>query len=132
MHGSLISSSLQYGLDERDDENTWSLIQLAAARGDLLQVKWLLGQPSADPNESPKGYYGRTALQAASSNGHFAVVETLLAAGADVDAPGGNNGGQTALALASGAGHLNIVRYLVSAGADINHPPYRYYGRNTL
>lgn len=133
MHGSLDSSTTQPQLEEQDeDENTWSPIQLAAAQGELSQVTRLLAQPSVDPNEPAKGYYGQTALQAASQKGHLAVVETLLAAGAEANAPGGNNGGRTAVVLASGAGHLNVVRRLVSAGADINRPPHRYSGRTAL
>lgn len=42
-----------------------------------------------DPNESPHGFYGKTALQAAAFQGHLDIVHCLLAAEADVNAPGG-------------------------------------------
>lgn len=45
------------------------------------------------------------------------MVKTLLAAGADMEAKGGNGG--TALIMASGAGHAKVVRALLAAGADV-------------
>ena len=55
------------------------------------------------------------ALQAASSNGHVAVVQTLLATGADVHA---NN--DYALRFASGDNHIAVVEILLAAGADVH------------
>jgi ankyrin repeat protein len=42
---------------------------------------------STDVNTPAADSYGRTALQAASGDGHLEVMERLLAAGADVNAP---------------------------------------------
>lgn len=92
MHKDYLPANSQPQVDEPDEENTWSPLQLAAAKGDLSEVQRLLAHDIVDPNEPPKGYYGKSALQAASSSGNLDVVEALLAAGADVDAPGGNNG----------------------------------------
>ncbi|KAK4239958.1 ankyrin repeat-containing domain protein [Achaetomium macrosporum] len=96
--------------------------------------------PSSKPS-SPKartptppatGYYGRTPLQAASLAGHLPLVRALLAAGGDVNAPGGNNGGLTALALAARAGHADVVEMLLAHGADVHLPAARYMGRTAL
>lgn len=43
----------------------------------------------ANPNEPPKGWYGKSALQAAAVAGHLPIIRLLLDAGAEVDAPGG-------------------------------------------
>jgi ankyrin repeat protein len=52
----------------------------------------------------------------ASYSGHLAVVQALLAAGADKDAKTEN--GCTALYIASLKGHLAVVEALLAAGAD--------------
>lgn len=54
----------------------------------------------------------------ASADGHAAVVERLLQAGAPVNAA--DNGGVTPLMLASHEGHLAVVHQLLDAGALAN------------
>ncbi len=51
--------------------------------------------------------YGRTALQLASSGGHFDIVRLLLAEGADMNIA--DNKGMTALHLVSSDGQSEIV-----------------------
>jgi ankyrin repeat protein len=58
--------------------------------------------------------YGN-ALQAASQGGHVKVVQMLLAAGADVNAQGGQYG--RALQAALEMGRERVVRMLRAAGA---------------
>ena len=55
-----------------------------------------------------------TALIAAASEGHEAVVRTLISKGADVNARSAN--GTTALKIATKKGHKNVVRLLQEAG----------------
>jgi ankyrin repeat protein len=55
----------------------------------------------------------------AAAEGHTAVVETLLAAGADFRTPLAT--GLTPMLFAARAGHADVVRALVKAGADINY-----------
>src|ERR1035441_4161617 len=61
---------------------------------------------------------GRTALIAASWAGHLDVVQTLLAAGANVNAR--DDQGRTALAIASERSFLDVVQALLAARADVN------------
>ena len=55
-------------------------------------------------------------IHAAARNGHLAIVQLLLEAGADKDAT--KEDGATALHLAAEEGNLDVVRSLLEAGAD--------------
>lgn len=73
----------------------------------------------------------RTALQAAADGGHTSVVELLLEAGADVNAPPARIFGKTALQTTVEGRHERIVQLLLSEGADPNRP-VSSYGRTAL
>lgn len=60
----------------------------------------------------------RTALIAASFNGHLEIVRELLSQGAEINAR--DKEGRTALMVASTGGHEEVVRQLLSRGADVN------------
>ena len=60
----------------------------------------------------------RNALQAAASEGHFAIAKLLIEKGADVNAQGGVYG--NALQAASYQGHEKIVKVLIENGANVN------------
>ncbi|OQR85846.1 hypothetical protein ACHHYP_11290 [Achlya hypogyna] len=60
------------------------------------------------------------AIHAATGNGHLAVVEALIAAGADINQPNAN--GWTAINAAAWNGHLAVIQALIAAGAGINQP----------
>jgi ankyrin repeat protein len=77
----------------------------------------------ADINALAAKHGGRTALQAASEEGHVELVQLLLDAGADVNAPAAESLGRTALQAASQKGHVELVRLLLDAGAHINASP---------
>ena len=61
---------------------------------------------------------GVTAMQHAAQEGHTAVVDLLLAAGASVNACPLSNA--TALYNAANGGHLDVVQRLVTTGADVD------------
>ncbi|KXT05032.1 hypothetical protein AC578_10286 [Pseudocercospora eumusae] len=117
--------------DDIDDAEAWTELQLAASQGDIVLVSRLLKQ-GREPNEPPKGFYGRTALQAAAISGHLEVVNALIDSGSLIDAPGGNNGGRAALALAAGSGHEAVVLRLLQADANVNLQAHKYMGRTPL
>ncbi|PCD24438.1 hypothetical protein FGRA07_11098 [Fusarium graminearum] len=64
--------------------------------------------------------YSRTPLWYAAQNGHKAVVELLLAEGADANAAATDNG-CTALQAAAEGGHLEVIEKLLAAGADADN-----------
>ena len=92
----------------------------AVERGDILAVNRLIANsPNLNVSHDlnlPHGEFGRTVLMTAAHGGHFAIVKTLLSAGAILEAT--DKSGDTALMKAVGAGHAEIVKVLLSAGAN--------------
>jgi uncharacterized protein len=88
----------------------------AATRGNLDTVRALLSS-KADPN-AKEANYGQTALMAAISQRHAAVVEELLRRGAEVDL--GATSGFTPLMYAAQQGDAAITGILLNAGAKPN------------
>lgn len=66
---------------------------------------------------------GNTAFIVAAGRGQTAVLQMLLANGAQLEdtSKGGLLAGKTALCWASSQGRENAVSFLISAGADVNH-----------
>jgi outer membrane protein assembly factor BamB len=87
--------------------------RLAALAASLVLVAVPLAAAPAPSTGDPG-----EALREAARAGDLAQIESLLAAGAPVDAPA--RYGQTPLYLAADKGHLEAVRRLVEAGADVN------------
>ncbi len=71
-------------------------------------------------------------LQSAAGKGDDAVVERLLMAEADVNAPAIYSNSRTALQAAAERGHLEVVNRLLTANADVNAAAADYYGRTAL
>jgi beta-lactamase regulating signal transducer with metallopeptidase domain len=91
---------------------------VAASTGNLDQVKSLLHK-GVDVDFQETNGAGYTALIHAAQNGREpAVVQELLANGAQVEHRRG--GGETALILAGGSGNVSIVEELLNAGAQVN------------
>jgi len=88
----------------------------AASRGDLAEVKRLL-QKGSNPNE-PARNDAVTPLSLASVDGNAAIIQVLLAAGADANSP--RLDGTTPLMTAAASGNLDAVRQLLDHGANVN------------
>lgn len=89
-----------------------------ASQAGLIESTRLLLEQGADVNA--QGGVCGNALQAASAEGHNAMVQQLLCKGADINAQGGAYG--TALLAASYRGHDAIVQRLVEEGAEVDLP----------
>jgi len=89
---------------------------LAASEGKSLEVQTLIKQ---DANVN---YHltdnGTTALIGAAGNGHLGIVETLLAAGAEINAVDHDVG--TALYWAAFNGKVDVMKFLIGRGAKLN------------
>ncbi len=87
-------------------------LQLAAWKGNADAVRWLIDHGAA-VNRSGREW---SALHYAVFAGHKAIVEMLMAQGADVNARVPN--GSTVLMMAAREGREEVARMLVNAGAD--------------
>jgi hypothetical protein len=92
--------------------NGESAIALAAWRGNLEGVKWLL-ERGARINAPKKQW---SALHYAVFAGHAEVADFLIAQGADIDAQSTN--GSSVLMMAVYEGHQALARKLIEKGAD--------------
>lgn len=93
-----------------DGEREWTLSE-ASIQGRAEVVAMLIEQ-GGDPNYT----INRTLLHQAAQAGHLAVVDTLLAHGADMDRIDGE--GHTALTLAIRNDHFDVARALLESGAS--------------
>lgn len=71
----------------------------------------------ADPNASSMGRHSETPLHCAASSNDVEVLDALIDAGADIEAPGAVIGGGTALDDAVAFGQWQAARRLVECGA---------------
>src|SRR3989338_7207183 len=101
----------------------------SAARGDMATVELFL---SAGMKPNVRNREGRTALIQAVRGKHIAVVKTLLAEGAIVNAESRHeyDDEKTALMFAAQRGYGTIVRTLVAAGANVDAA--NNYGKTSL
>jgi uncharacterized protein len=92
----------------------------AAAAGDADRVRTLLdADPSLRDAHAPDGW---TPLHLAGHFRHGAVIDLLLARGADVNAVSRNGDANAPLhAAAAGGADVALMRRLVKAGARVNH-----------
>jgi len=71
-------------------------------------------------------------LHYAAQHGHIIVIQLLLEAGRDVNAPAAIFYGRTALQAASEGGYEDVVKLLLSHSADVNTPVAEFSGRTAL
>ncbi|KAL1880101.1 hypothetical protein Daus18300_001464 [Diaporthe australafricana] len=133
-HTDIVRQLLQVHPDintKRDETEALTLLQTAAANGDVEILEMLLSEgaevdlkdPKGDVDSIPSEARLPTALQSASERGDLAAVELLLAAGADVNVVGAT---APPLLLAIRGGHVHVFEHLLDAGADIHATFYRF------
>lgn len=94
----------------------------AVARGDVEEVRRLLAQNS-DKKINETNLRRRTALHLAANQGHYDMVEMLIAHGINLAAV--DCGGFNALHVAAELGHDKIMARLLEANSDLaNKPTY--------
>ena len=115
----LVEALLAAGADAETASPGGDTPLMVAARTGRVDVLRLLLDAGAAvaPTETWKG---QTAVMWAAAEGHAAAVQTLVAAGADVEAR--SNGRLTPLLFAVREGQTDAVRALLRAGADVNAP----------
>ena len=102
--------------DELHNDRT-PLLSLAASRGDLPAVDWLLSH-GADPDVRAEALYGGTPLMLAAGNNDVPMLERLLAGKAAVDAR--DKAGDTALNWAAYYGFTEAAAVLIRNGTDMS------------
>lgn len=91
---------------------------IAAAMNGHADMVALLATKITNLDQLSEMQYQSNALHLAARDGHTAVIEVLLKAGADVNALEGTD--STALMYAAYNGHLEAVELLIEQGADLN------------
>ncbi|MFC1757482.1 ankyrin repeat domain-containing protein [Planctomycetota bacterium] len=92
---------------------------MTAIAGDNSELVEFLLKLNADPNvEADDGYTCLLTAIESDAEESAAVVQLLLAAGADIHGIGTN--GWTPLHMAAARGHVEKCRLLINAGADVN------------
>ena len=105
------------------DSAELTALHWAAASGSVEAVRFLLGPPvGADPRAARNNNF--TPLHSAAMQGHAAVCEVLLAAGAGVNVQTDPQG-YAPLHSAAFAGHVEAIRVLLAHGADRTLVNYR-------
>jgi len=111
----LVLNSLLFFDAEQRDKRGRTLLYLAAEKGDVSQVKSLLGKV-AHPDQRDDCKW--TPLMRAAQNGHLEVSTLLLISGANVNAV--DKGGYSVLMVASANKNPAILKLLIHHDADLN------------
>lgn len=112
-----VHAQLDDGVDaDGIGDSGYSALALAARWGYLPVVDALL-ERGADANLATRSRYRATPLMEASRDGHRAIAERLIAAGADVDA--GDRYGDHSLNWAAYFGHAGFVAVLLTRNPDL-------------
>jgi uncharacterized protein len=118
-HKHMLELLVQHGLSVTVADNSGNTLLMTAATCEhTAAAEWLIQQGVAI---DAARHDGGTALHSACSDGsgdNTAMIELLLANGADVNKSTIHN--ETALAIAAKSGKLQCAKALIAAGADVN------------
>ncbi len=104
-----------------DEDSLAYTLERAAGRGDINEVRKLLGQESRFDNDDY--YYGKImAFVEAAQFGQHSIMRLLLKHGVKVDDVD-DGGDLTALSAAASKGRLKTMRLLLDLGAQVNIAP---------
>ncbi len=95
----------------------WSLIHIAAMKGDVMEIKKLL-ESGEDVNKEDKR--GRTPLYWASLSGNADTVSYLLSQGADAARGASWKGWEQPVHAAARQGHSDVLNLLIRHGVPVN------------
>ncbi|XP_005108733.1 uncharacterized protein LOC101852208 isoform X2 [Aplysia californica] len=107
------------------DESSWTPLHLAAARGNIELLRWLLTSEADINAETSTGY---NAMHIAAMNGHVSSMMLLQAMGSSIFGLTAEK--QSALHLSAKSGHLECVKWLVANRASL--PAEDAFGRTAL
>ncbi|XP_054841567.1 ankyrin repeat domain-containing protein 12 isoform X2 [Eublepharis macularius] len=107
------SSSRQKDKVNKRNERGETPLHTAAIRGDIKQVKELIGLGA---NVNVKDFAGWTPLHEACNAGYYDIAKVLIAAGADVNTQGLDD--DTPLHDSASSGHRKIVKLLLRHGGN--------------
>ncbi|KAF0325213.1 hypothetical protein GQ607_007540 [Colletotrichum asianum] len=127
-----IQKLAQYRMLSGGFEDYEGPLATAVRRNHIDGVRSLLDGNHCVDEDNSHVRVGRNPLQTAVESGHLDLIELLLGAGADVNAPAARALGATALQLAAIKGYTGVAKMLVDLGADVNTPGSRYHGRTAL
>ncbi|KAK1727674.1 uncharacterized protein BDZ83DRAFT_611679 [Colletotrichum acutatum] len=113
---------LQLRLSAKQHDSLKSL-RIAMREGNLEVVKALL-DAGIDVNSSiyVGEWFGKSFLQQAVESQNLSMIDLLLRAGAEINAPAARKCGATALQLAAIKGRVGTAKMLIERGADVNAP----------
>ena len=96
-------------------ENQYSALTVALLNGNTDSALLLIKNGAEVNSRSSEGF---TASFVAAQEGNLPVLEALVAAGANLEVPGGSSE-MTPLLIAANEGELEIVKYLKTNGANM-------------
>ncbi len=113
--GCLLGASVAMGAADESVEPPAPLVDAAHAGDDAAAQALLTAKPGPDVNQRSSD--GTSALHWAVYHDDVALIDRLLAAGANPNAR--NDYGSTPLALAAVVGNVSVIKKLLKAGADV-------------
>ena len=113
-----------FGLDD-------SPLSEAIKRNDCRLAKQLLLAGAAVNGTDKNGDFTTSVLPLAVEWGYYPLIQDIISAGAEIDAPGCRDGG-TALFIAIEKKSKEVIKLLIDAGANVNAPEAVLTGKTAL